>query len=157
MTNQLYWHPTPVERPNCAGQPCGFITLNRCLHIMLIKTLALMSMRSTPPHLFGLERSPLFGTGTTWPSCHSTKSSLSSQNFRMNSNRWSKFSAVIALKALGGTTFNLGALLLVRSTTTMMNSAHSGGGSSSCIASRRLMPLIILVSVGSMSFKTLSK
>ena len=64
MTNRPSWHPTPGEERNFVGQPCSFITLNRRLHVILLNTLAPMSMRFTPLHLFGSERSPLFGTGT---------------------------------------------------------------------------------------------
>ena len=77
MTKLPSWQPTPGEEPNCVGHPCNLIIFNNLLHIILLNTLAPISMRFTPLHLFGSDRSPLLGTGTTLSLCHSMKSSIS--------------------------------------------------------------------------------
>ena len=103
MKKRPYWQPTPGEEPNFVGHPCNFIILNNLLRIILLNTSVPMSIRFIPLHLFGSERSPILGTVTTCPSCHLMKSSLSSQKFITKSNKWSKFSGVVALKSLGST------------------------------------------------------
>ena len=98
-----------------------------------------MSIRLTPLHLLGSNRSLLFGTNTTLPSCHSSKFKLSFQNSRMKLKWTFRFSGDMALKTLGGTTFSPGSLSLVRSFTSSVNYFQEVGKSSSFKTSREFM------------------
>ena len=121
------WHPTPGEDPNWYLTPCFLIILNNRLQIKLLNTFAQISIRFTPLHLLGSDRSPFLGAGTTWPSCHSSKYTLSSHNSVMRSKWWRKFSSDIELKAFGGTPLRPGDLSLVNSWMALMNSVYKGG------------------------------
>ena len=118
--------------------------LKHLLHRRLLKILLPMYIRLNPLHLLGSERSVLFGTGTTWPLCHSSKSMLSFQNSIMKLKWTFRFFGDMSLKALGGTMFRLGDLLWVRSFTDYMNYFQEGGTSSSYITSREFMLFIFL-------------
>ena len=122
------WHPTPSEDLNWYLTPCFFIILNNLLQMRLLNTLDPISIRFNPLHLLGLDRSLLLGTGTTWPSWHSTKSTLSSQNAVMKLKWRRMFSSDMDLKAFGGTPLRPGYLLLVNSCMAEMFSVHKGGG-----------------------------
>ena len=98
----LSWHPTLGEDPNWYLTPCFLIILNNLLQIKLLNTLDPMSVIVTPLHLLVSKRSPLLDTGTTWPSCHSSKSTFSSQNLVMKLKWWRRFSSDMDLKALEG-------------------------------------------------------
>ena len=113
--------------------------LSNVLHRRILKVLFPMSIRLNPIHLLGSERSPIFGTGTTWPSCHSSESKLSFQNSRMKLKWTFRFFGDMALKALGGTPFSPGDLSLVRSFTASTNSFQEGGNYSLYITSRESM------------------
>ena len=69
-----------------------------------------MSIRVTPIHLLGSVVSTFLGTGTTWPSCYSSKSDWLCQNWLYNSRIQERFASSSALNALGGTPFSPGAL-----------------------------------------------
>ena len=77
------WHPNPGEEPNWYLTPCFLIILDNLFQIRLLNTLDPMPIRFTPLRLLVSERSTFLGTGTTWPSCHSSKLNLSSHNLVM--------------------------------------------------------------------------
>ena len=68
------WQPTPGVDPNWYLTQCNLMILNNHVQSMELNIFEPMSMRVTPRHLLGSPRSPLLGTGTTRPSCHSSKS-----------------------------------------------------------------------------------
>ena len=144
----MSWHPTPGEDPNWYLTPCFLNILKNCLQIKLPNTLDPISIRLNPLHLLGSYRSTILGIGKTWPSCHSLKSTLYSQNSVSKSKWWHKFYYDIDLKAFGGTPLILGALSLVNSWMARMNSVHEGVTSSSPITSRKCMSFITILSVG---------
>ena len=152
IVNVPYWHPTPGEDPNWYFTPCVLIILNSILHRRLLKILLPMSIRLTHLHLLWSDGSPLFGTGTIWPSCHSSKSMLSFQNSRMKLKWTFRFSGDIALEALGDTPFSPGALLLVRYFTASVNYFQEVGTSSSFVTSREFMLFRTLLLIYLLSF-----
>ena len=83
-----------------------------------------MSIRVIPRHLLGSDRSPLFGTGKIWPSCHSSNSVSSSQYLLNKSRRCVRLSSLNALKAFGGTLLIPGALSFVNFVTVEFSSSH---------------------------------
>ena len=110
-----------------------------------------------PLHLLGSDRSPLFGTGTNWPSCHYSKSMLSFQNPRMKLKWTFRLSGYIALKALGGTPFSPGALSLVRSFTAYVKYFQEGGTSSLFITSPEFVLFKTLLLILFLLFNTFPK
>ena len=72
-------HPTNGVDLNWYLTPCTSIILNSCVHRMLEKIIDPRSMSVTPRQFLGSLRFPLFGNGTTQPSCHSSKSASSCQ------------------------------------------------------------------------------
>ena len=128
--------------------PCFLIILNNLLRMKLLNTLAPISIWLTPLNLLVSDRSPLFGTRNTWPSYHSSKSTVSSQNSVMKSKWCLRFSYNIDLKAFDGTPLSPGYLLLVNSLVEQMKSDYEGGTPSSLIPSRKSMSLITALSVG---------
>ena len=131
--------------------------LNNILHRRLLKTLIPMSIRLTPLHLLGSDRSPLFGTSTTWPSCYSSKSKLSFQNSKMKLKWTFRLSGDMALKALGGTPFSPGDLSLVIAFIASVNYFQEGGTSSFFITSREFMLFKTLLLVLFLLFNTFPK
>ena len=129
--NKTYWQPTPGEDPNWHSTPFKLIIFNNILNIILLKTFAPMSTRFTPLHFLGSERSPIFGTWITCPSCNSTLSSISSHNSRIKMKWWRRLVSDIVLKASGGTLLGHGALSFVSLATVFINSSHVGTLSSS--------------------------
>ena len=79
---------------------------------MLLNIFEPRSMSVTPLHLLGSLRFPIFGTGTTRPSCHSAKSTSSCQNLLRRSRRVAKFFSVSDLDTSGGTSLSPGDLPL---------------------------------------------
>ena len=79
-----------------------FNDVKNLTHRILLNNLDPRSTRFTPFHLLWSPRSPLLGTGATWPSCRSEKSFSPSQ-YAMK-YAWSAFrlSQMKALKASGG-------------------------------------------------------
>ena len=59
------WHPTPGVDQNWYLTPRP--------HRMLLHIFSPVSVRVTPRNCLGYYKSPLFGTGTIWPSQHSSK------------------------------------------------------------------------------------
>ena len=113
--------------------------LSNLLYRRLLKMLLPISTRLTPLHCLRSERSPIFSTGTTWPSRHSSKSKFSFQNSRMKLKWTFRFFGDMTLKAWVGTPFKPGALLLVISFTASLNYFQEGGASSSYITSSEFM------------------
>ena len=95
-----------------------------------------MSISVTPHHLLGSLRSPLFGTGITCPSCHSSKLVSLFQNALRNSRRRVKFCSERDLKASGGTLFKPGDLPFANFITAFFNSSQVILVSSSTIVIR---------------------
>ena len=118
------WHPTPGVEPNWYLTPCLSIILNNRVHRMLLMILDPMSMRVNPRHLFGSEKSPLLGTGTTWPSCHSVKSVSPHQYAFKKVCSISRFWFERALKASVGTSFSLGDFQFANFLTANLTSSH---------------------------------
>ena len=101
--NLPYWYPTPGVDTNFYLTPCVFMVLNASLHRMLLNIFARMYTRVTPRHLLGSYKTPLFGTGTIWTSCHLSISVSSIKYLLKKSIRWVNLSSLIALKIFGGT------------------------------------------------------
>ena len=116
-----------LSTPNWYLTPCAFMILNAFPHRMLLNMFLPMSIRVTPRLLLGSDRSTLFGTGTIWPSCHSSKSVSSSQYLLNKSRMWVRLSLLSALNKFGGTFFIPGALLVVKFVTTAFSSSHNMG------------------------------
>ena len=93
-------------------------------------------MSVTPLHLLGSLRFPLFGTGTTRPSCHSSKSTLSCQNELRCSKRLARLFFVSDLNASGGTLLSPGALPFFNFAIACCNYSHVISESSSIISDR---------------------
>ena len=115
---------------------------NNRVHMMMLKIFDPRSISVTPCHLLGSIRFPLFGTGITWPSFHSAKSTSLSQNEFRNANSVLKFPSVSALNAYGGTSFNPGDFPFANFAIAFLNSYHKMLESSShnvvrCSISRR--------------------
>ena len=100
---------------------------------MLLNTLDLMSISVTPRHLSGLERSPLFGTGTSCPSCHSEKSASPSQYWLKKVRRCARFALLSDLNAFGGTLLSPVALSFASFEIAVLSYAHEIGLFNSCI------------------------
>ena len=116
-----------------------------------------MSIRVTQSHLLGLDRSPLYDTGTIWPLCHSSKSVSSHQYVLDKWRRWITLSALSALKTFGGTLFYPGALLFTNFVTSSFSSSHEMGWSISCMVSLCLTSSSAYQSSGRSAQKTLNK
>ena len=92
--------------------------------MMLLKIFDPRSINVTTRHLLGSLRFQLFGTGITWPSCHSAKSTSLSQNEFRNAKSVLKFPSVSAFNALGGTSFNPGDFPFANFAIAFLNSSH---------------------------------
>ena len=123
------WHPTPKVEPKWYLTPCDFMILNAHPHRMLLDMFSPISMRVTPRYFLGSDRSPLFGTGTLWPSFHSSKSISSIQCLLKKSRRWVKLPSLRALKLFVGTLFSPGTLFFVNFITAGFSSSHEMGWS----------------------------
>ena len=131
--------------------------LNARPHRMLLNIFVSMSIRVTQSHLLGLDRSPLFCTGTIWPLCPSSKS-VSSHQYVLNKwRRWVTLSVLSALKTFGGTLFCHGALLFVNFVTFYYSSSHEMGWSISCMTYLCLTSSSVYQSSERSAQKTLNK
>ena len=120
-------HPTPGVYPNRYLAPYVFIILNARPHRMLLNIFALMSVRVTPQHFLGSDKSPIFGNGTIWPLCHSSKSVSSSQYLLKKYRRLFRLSLLSDLEVFGGTLFSTGVLSFVDFITASFSSSHDMG------------------------------
>ena len=120
-------HPTPGVYPNRYLAPYVFIILNARPHRMLLNIFALMSVRVTPQHFLGSDKSPIFGNGTIWPLCHSSKSVSSSQYLLKKSGGLVRLTSLSAFKEFCGTLFSPVALLFVKNFTSAFSSSHYMG------------------------------
>ena len=100
---------------------------------MLLNTLDPMYISVTPRHLFGSERSPLFGTGTSCPSYHSAKSASPSQYWLKKVRRCARFALLRNLNAFGGTLSRPGALSFANFAIAVLSSAYEIGLFNPCI------------------------
>ena len=100
------------------------MTWNNRVHRIELNIFEPVSISVTPRHLLGSLRSPLFGTGITCPSCHSSNSVSSFQNALRNSRRRVKFFYERDLKASGGTSFNPGDFPFANFITAFFNSSQ---------------------------------
>jgi len=121
---------------------------------MELKILDPRSMRVTPLHLFGSLRSPLLGTVTTWPSCHSEKSVSSFQYELKKFNKGSKFISSRALKTSRGTSFRPGDLPFANFRTAFFSYSQVIGALSSGIIMRWRMPARTVKSTGRCAWDT---
>ena len=104
---------------------CLSIILNNRVHRILLKILDPMSIGVNPRHFFGSEKSPILGTGNTWPSCHSVKS-VSLRQYALK-KLWSisRFWFERALKASAGTSLIPGNFPFANFLTANLTSSHS--------------------------------
>ena len=102
------WQPTHGVDPNWYLTPCASIILKNLVHKMLLNCFEPISMSVTPLHLLGSLRFPIFVTGTTGPSCHSSKSASLCQNRLRCSKRLARLFLVSDLNASGGTSASPG-------------------------------------------------
>ena len=121
------WHTTTVVEPNWYLTTCVFMILNTRPHRMILNIFVLMSIRVTPLHFLGSHKSPFFGTGTIWTSCHSSNSVFSSQYLLNKSRMWVRLSLLRALKSFVGTLFSPCTLLFVNFITDDYSSSHDMG------------------------------
>ena len=91
---------------------------------MLLNNLDPMSTSVTQHHLFGSERSPLFVTDTSCPSCHSAKSASTLQYWLKNVSGCCRFWSLNDLNAFGGTLLIPGALLFVNFDISVLSYAY---------------------------------
>ena len=127
------------------------------MHMMLLKIFYPRSISVTPRHLLGSLRFPLFGTGITWPSCHSAKSTSLSQNEFRNAKSVLRFPSVSALNASGGTSFNPGDFPFANFAIDFLNSSHEMLESSSHEVVRYSMSSRTFQSMGRWFVYTFSK
>ena len=148
---------TPGVDPNWYLNPCFFINLNNLVHRMLLNTLKPISISVTLRHLFGLERSPIFGTGTSCPSFHSAKSASSYQYWLKKVSRCVIFLLLSDLNAFGHTLLRPGALSFASFAIAVLSSAHVIGSFNSYIFWRCLISSIRFHSIGRFLLKTFLK
>ena len=87
--------------------------LENFVHRILLNIVNPRFISMTPHHLFGSPRSPLLGTGTTFPSYHLAKSTIPRQYARKKTWRMVRFAVFMALNASDGTAFSPDAFPLV--------------------------------------------
>ena len=121
------WHTTNGVDPNWYLTPHDFIIFNAHPHKMLLNMFALIFVRVKPRHLLGSNRFPIFGTGTIWPLCHSSKSVSSSQYLLNIYRSWVRFSLLRSLKAFDGKFFSPGKLSFFNFVTSALSSSHEIG------------------------------
>ena len=85
------WHPTPGFEPNWYLTQCSLMMWNNRVHRIELNIFEPRFINVTLRHLLGFLRSPIFGTGITCPSCHSSKSVSLFQNALRKSRRIDKF------------------------------------------------------------------
>ena len=110
IVNVPYWHPNPGVDPHWNFMPCLLIIFNIYPHIIVLYILLPISIWVTPIHLLVLEVSPFWSIGTTWHSCHSSKSYCLCQIWFKNSRIQEGFTSLIDLNALDGTPLSPGTL-----------------------------------------------
>ena len=155
--NLTSWHPNTGVYPNWYLAPCAFMILNDCLHMMLLNIFVPMSIKVMPRHLLVFDRSPIFGPGTIWTLCHSSKSVSSRHYLLKKSRRWVRLSSLISLKGFDGTFFGPGALFFVKFGTAAFISSHYMGWSIFCMTSLCITSYSADQSTGRSTQKTLEK
>ena len=116
-----------------------------------------MSIRVTPLNFLGSKVSPFWGTWTTWPSCHFSRSAWICQNWLYNSRIQERFASWSALNALGGTPLSPGAFSFSNFVVVFLISSHDMWRSSYSITSLCLVLYIKGQSMGLGLLKNLWK
>ena len=118
------WQPTPGVKPNWYLTLCSLVMRNMRAHRMLLNILDSMSIRVTPCHLFGSLRSPILGTGTTWPSYHLSKVHFPAPIRVRELSNTLRFWLESSLKASWGTLFRPGDFSFANFLTDCLTSIH---------------------------------